>query len=774
MSRKRFFWPAIAVLTVFFTLAMTVAAFADDVTPDADTITSGDQPTRNLGTVAPGQSLSPEVSFKLECAGNKHVDANQTATMAFTTAGSSAPSVGGSIDSVTSATIGAIPAAWPDDGTNCPGTPPAPLPDNGNSTVSLTAPTTPGGPYTYQVKYGVTLSPAGGNDPSSVTGSVIVTFTLTVETPAVTDTDGDGWADDEDNCPNIANADQADADGDGIGDACDPDKDGDGVLNGADNCPDVANADQADADGDGIGDACDPDSTPPIISYTLSGTSGDNGWYTSDVVVDWTVTDPESTAVIDSGCVDQTLNTETTGTLLPCSAHSDGGSASDSVTVKIDMTGPTDVVLTPSGTLGANGWYVSEVTVKTTGSEDISGPAVCTADQHQTTETKGSEFKGSCSNQAGLSTNAAPLTVKIDMTGPTATLSGSGTLGDNDWYTSDVTITTSGSDTISNPTTCTPAQSQTTDTASATFNGSCTNNAGLTTNATALTIKRDATAPTGVTATPSRATDKNGWYNAPFTVTWSGTDATSLIRSCTSTTYSTPDVNSGSLSGTCTDNAGNTSGSVSFAFKFDNTNPTISLVTPRDGADYLQNQVVKAGYTCSDITSPAGSGIDTCVGTKADNVAIDTGTFGSHDFTVTAEDLAGNTLVVTNTYTVTYRFDGFFSPVDNLPVENIAKAGQTIPLKWRVYDANGLVANNPGMFTAGWGPSFACGTVSATDVIETYDTSGVSGLRWDSTGQQYIFTAQSQKGWATGGTQCRYLVLTFGDHTVKALVKFAK
>ena len=73
------------------------------------------------------------------------------------------------------------------------------------------------------------------------------------------DRDGDGLANRADNCPDEANADQADQDGDGQGDACDSDRDGDGAANAGDNCPDAPNGDQADADGDGRGDVCDGD-----------------------------------------------------------------------------------------------------------------------------------------------------------------------------------------------------------------------------------------------------------------------------------------------------------------------------------------------------------------------------------------------------------------------------------------------------------------------------------------------------------------------------------
>jgi hypothetical protein len=69
-----------------------------------------------------------------------------------------------------------------------------------------------------------------------------------------TDTDSDGTPDCADGCPNDPNKIAPGTQGCGVSET---DTDGDLVPDASDNCIDVANADQADADSNGLGDACE-------------------------------------------------------------------------------------------------------------------------------------------------------------------------------------------------------------------------------------------------------------------------------------------------------------------------------------------------------------------------------------------------------------------------------------------------------------------------------------------------------------------------------------
>ena len=79
--------------------------------------------------------------------------------------------------------------------------------------------------------------------------------------------------------------------------------------------------------------------------------------------------------------------------------------------------------------------------------------------------------------------------------------------------------------------------------------------------------------------------------------------------------------------------------------------PTLSPApTTNNGVpnSYLINQLVTATYACTDLPSASASGVASC----APGSTLDTSTVGTHSFSVTATDVAGNTGSATVSYTV--------------------------------------------------------------------------------------------------------------------------
>lgn len=350
------------------------------------------------------------------------------------------------------------------------------------------------------------------------------------------------------------------------------------------------------------------DPTPPVVTPQVFGTLGANGWYTTNVTVNWSVVDPESVILSTSGCDAVTLTAETLGTKLTCSATSDGGETVVSKTFKLDKT-PPSVTATPARVPDANGWYNHALSVSFGASDSTSGVDSCVAPKtYAGPDTAGASLGGTCSDKAG-NVGAASLGLKYDATAPQVTGSSAGRAADsNGWYNHAVAVTFTGSDATSGVDTCSQPTYAGPDTSSASVSGSCLDKAGNVSGSSAFTLKYDATGPS-VTATPARAADANGWYNHSLAVSFSGGDVASGLDSCSAPqTYSGPDDAGASVTGTCRDRAGNSTAR-SFGLKYDATAPT---VTPTAGRNPDANGWYNHALTISFVGSDGTSGVDSC------------------------------------------------------------------------------------------------------------------------------------------------------------------
>jgi len=143
---------------------------------------------------------------------------------------------------------------------------------------------------------------------------------------------------------------------------------------------------------------------------------------------------------------------------------------------------------------------------------------------------------------------------------------------------------------------------------------------------------------------------------------------------------------------------------------------------------------------------------------------------GANEVCVRGTDTKGNvtTPPTCSTFMVTYQFEGFAAPLNNGLI-NTAKAGQAIPAKWRLTDANGLPVEDAASFKGFYSYPIDCetGAHSPHDAVEEY-APGNSGLQYKGNGEWQYNWKTPKSYWGT----CRAMYVEFNSGAISPVTQF--
>ena len=505
------------------------------------------------------------------------------------------------------------------------------------------------------------------------------------------------------------------------------------------------------------------DGTAPTVSYAdATGTAGNDNWYTSDVLARFLATDETSGLATSSQEVSSSGEGADVRVLSPAFTDNAGNTVPDgtiSRSFKIDKTAPSVSYDAEAGTLGFGGWYTSDVRASFKATDLTSGPLSST--QTVTSSGEGEAVmvqSPAFSDNAGNTTpaGAASQSFKIDKTAPSVGYDGvaSGTLGENNWYVTDVgarftaTDATSGLLT-SSQTVYSSGEGAEVKVPSPVF----VDNAGNITpaGATVKSFKIDQTAPTVGYVGTSPAANGDGWYNTDVEVTFGATD---LVSGPVEGTKKVTSSGAGEfvkvLSPEFKDLAGNVraAGEASTVLKIDKTAPTVTF-----------DSVIADGYYGSTPAQPTCTATDSLSGVRGSCEVTGYGTaVGKYTLTATATDRAGNTTTITHSYQVNaWTLKGFYQPIDMGGVLNTVKGGSTVPAKFEVF-AGSTEITDPNLmkFTMG---TIVCEPNALTDAIETTAAAGSTVVRYDALAGQFVYNWKTP----TSPGSCYQLTMTAKD-----------
>ena len=311
------------------------------------------------------------------------------------------------------------------------------------------------------------------------------------------------------------------------------------------------------------------DTTGPQIVPHFAALPNEHGWYTADVPVTFTCQDAQSGV---EQCAAPLTVTREGSEPLPVTVRDRAGNTTTlPLTVKLDKSAPA-ITATAEPAANAAGWHRMPATVTFACTDAVSSIANCTAPVTVTEDTNGQEITGTVTDLAGH-TATASLTVKLDTIAPAiqAIVSSEGpTAGD-------VTVTFACLDSGSGVEACPPARVLTTEGAGQVVTGTVTDRAGNSATAS-VTVTIDRSRPT-IIASLDRGANAAGWHNAPVTVTFTCEDPGGNVLSCPAPVVVSTDGANQIVTGTVTDQAGNTA-TTSITVNLDTTAPAISAAAP--------------------------------------------------------------------------------------------------------------------------------------------------------------------------------------------------
>jgi hypothetical protein len=217
-----------------------------------------------------------------------------------------------------------------------------------------------------------------------------------------------------------------------------------------------------------------------------------------------------------------------------------------------------------------------------------------------------------------------------------------------------------------------------------------------------------------------------------------------------------------------TDDDGGVSTGSQATITFNNANPAITAFTKADGTALPTTLIVagtlglKVSFGDAGLNDTHTLEVDCGTGFKpaaaATSPATGSCTFpaiGSATIKVRVADDDGGSHTLTHTILVKYDFVGFSAPVDRPNTMNVSKAGQAIPLKWTLKNANGAPVTDLATVTVR-AVNMACALGTTDDLMEEY-AAGASGLQNFGDGR-YQFNWKTPTSYASS---CKSIELVF-------------